>query len=80
MARFDYSVGQKNESIRTIEDGGSRRFMTFMRRVKSWDLRKHVALIPGMSRSGSTIIRRLVFWAIAQSAAAEFSFFLAVPS
>ncbi|MGL4185550.1 MAG: undecaprenyl-diphosphate phosphatase [Thiotrichaceae bacterium] len=42
-------------------------------------LAQAIALIPGMSRSGSTIIGGL-FFGLSRQAAAEFSFFLAVPT
>lgn len=42
-------------------------------------LAQALALIPGMSRSGSTIIGGL-FFGLSRKAAAEFSFFLAVPT
>ena len=63
---------QHNITIPTVDDISPRDALKL-------GLAQAVALIPGMSRSGSTIIGGL-FFGLSRKAAAEFSFFLAVPT
>ncbi|HPY39006.1 MAG TPA: undecaprenyl-diphosphate phosphatase, partial [Thiolinea sp.] len=63
---------QKQVTIQTVDD------------IRPLDalklgLAQAVALIPGTSRSGATIIGGILF-GLSRTAAAEFSFFLAVPT
>jgi undecaprenyl-diphosphatase len=64
--------GQRHARVETVDD------MSAMDALKV-GLVQCLALIPGTSRSGATIIGAMVF-GFSRKAAAEFSFFLAVPT
>ena len=64
--------GQRHARVETVDD------MTVLDALKV-GLAQCVALIPGMSRSGSTIIGGMLF-GLSRRAATEFSFYLAVPT
>ncbi|MDH4114444.1 MAG: undecaprenyl-diphosphate phosphatase [Burkholderiaceae bacterium] len=64
--------GQRRARVETVDD------MTVLDALKV-GLVQCVALIPGMSRSGSTIIGGMLF-GLSRRAATEFSFYLAIPT
>jgi undecaprenyl-diphosphatase len=75
LGAFIILWAEKRKHIVTIETVDDIRPMDALK----LGLAQAVALIPGMSRSGSTIIGGL-FFGLSRKAAAEFSFFLAVPT